>query len=92
MGRTQEAIAGFRASLLRTPNRPLSLLGLARAFAAQGDRRAASATYASLIAVRSARPDGADVREAREYLAEAGMPNSAPGSAPRVEPVPPPSK
>lgn len=48
VGRAEEALATFEQSLLRTPNRPLSLRGLARAQAALGDGEAARAIYALL--------------------------------------------
>ena len=48
-GRPEEARAVFETSLLRTPNRPLSLRGLARAHAALGDHDAARALFASLV-------------------------------------------
>ncbi len=68
--RADEAIELFEASLLRTPNRPRSLLGLARAHSAAGNPAAAADAYRRLIEVREARAGLADVREAQEYLAE----------------------
>ncbi|MCZ6618916.1 MAG: hypothetical protein O7E57_12365 [Gammaproteobacteria bacterium] len=46
-----EAITLFEASLLRTPNRPLSLLGLARTYVALGNDEAAGASYRKLADV-----------------------------------------
>ena len=48
-GRSGDARAAFEASLLRTPNRPLSLRGLARSHAALGQHADALAIYASLV-------------------------------------------
>ncbi len=47
--RPGEAIDLFKASLLRTPNRPLSLRGLARAHAALGEHGEASTLYGRLL-------------------------------------------
>ncbi|MFB3107264.1 MAG: tetratricopeptide repeat protein, partial [Pseudomonadales bacterium] len=46
-----DAIALFDASLLRTPLRPLSLLGLARAYVALGNDEAAGSNYRKLAEV-----------------------------------------
>ena len=48
-GRAAEAQQAFETSLLRTPNRPLSLRGLARSQAALGQEAAAHTTYARLL-------------------------------------------
>ena len=48
-GRSEDARAAFETSLLRTPNRPLSLRGLARSHAALGQHAEAQAIYASLV-------------------------------------------
>ena len=48
-GRAAEAQETFETSLLRTPNRPLSLRGLARSQAAGGQDAAARATYTRLF-------------------------------------------
>ena len=47
-GKPAEALEAFEASLLRTPNRPLSLRGLARAHAALDQQAEAVATYQRL--------------------------------------------
>ena len=49
-GRPDDAATAFKQSLRRTPNRPLSLRGLARAHAALGDAEAARSYYARLSA------------------------------------------
>jgi predicted Zn-dependent protease len=48
-GRPDEAAAAFEISLLRTPNRPRSLMGAARAYAAAGNDALAEARYATLM-------------------------------------------
>ncbi|MDT8428905.1 MAG: hypothetical protein RQ757_09080 [Pseudomonadales bacterium] len=67
VGRPDEAMAQFRQSLLRMPNRPLSVLGLARSHAAKADQAAAAEQYRQLLSVWGQR-DFAETREAREYL------------------------
>jgi tetratricopeptide (TPR) repeat protein len=70
-GMAEAARAQFSASLLRTPNRPLSLLGLARAYAALGDEEAAKTQYQKLADVWKDR-DFAVLEEANSYLASTG--------------------
>ena len=48
-GRPAEALRAFKTSLLRTPNRPLSLRGLARSHAALGQHAEARAIYTRLV-------------------------------------------
>jgi tetratricopeptide (TPR) repeat protein len=62
------AVTLFEKSLLRTPNRPRSLLGLARAHVALGNSEAAAASYKKLAAVWTDR-DFPALEEARPYLA-----------------------
>ena len=66
--RPREAIDAFEASLLRTPNRPLSLRGLARAHAALGEHAEASALYGRLLQGWQDR-DVSWKAEAQTYLA-----------------------
>ena len=66
--RPAEAANQFRAALLRMPNRPPSLLGLARSSVALGDDAAASLPYQQFIDVRAGR-ESPEVREARAHLA-----------------------
>ncbi|MYE81862.1 MAG: tetratricopeptide repeat protein [Gammaproteobacteria bacterium] len=66
--RPREAVDAFEASLLRTPNRPLSLRGLARAHAALGEHAEASALYGRLLEGWQDR-DVAWKAEAQTYLA-----------------------
>jgi Tfp pilus assembly protein PilF len=69
--RPDEARAQFSASLQRTPNRPLSLLGLARSYAALGDEDAARKQYQKLADVWKDR-DFPVLEEANRYLASTG--------------------
>ena len=66
-GRSADARAAFEASLLRTPNRPLSLRGLARSHEALGQHAEAQAVYASLVEGWRDR-DVAWRKEAETYL------------------------
>lgn len=72
----EDAIAPFEASLLRTPNRPLSLLGLARAHARSGDEAAARVQYEKLAQVWAGRDELAGLVEAKEFLAGSAAPHS----------------
>lgn len=69
-GKPAEARAEFERSLTRAPNRALSLLGLARAFAKSGDRVAARDTYGRLAAVW--RRADTDLPDLAEVLSAAG--------------------
>jgi tetratricopeptide (TPR) repeat protein len=66
--RPDDAVEQFRVLLTRMPNRPLSLLGLARAYVALGDQEAASENYRLLAEVWRDR-DFPELREAHLYLA-----------------------
>ena len=63
-----DAIAQYQKSLQRTPNRPLSLLGLARTYVAIGDTEAGRAQYRKLAEVWK-NTDFPALSEASEYLA-----------------------
>lgn len=68
LGRPREAAAEFERSLARWPNRSLSVLGLARAAAAAGDRGAACRHYQRLLANwRAADPELPELNEARSF-------------------------
>ncbi len=68
-GRPSEATAQFKTALLRQPNRPLSLLGLARAAAKNGDGKLAAQTYADYLRTQErADARAAELTEARDYL------------------------
>lgn len=63
----EEAALLFEESLLRMPNRPLSLLGAARAYKQAGDKFRAAEKYTNLLAVWSDDSHPA-VQEAKTYL------------------------
>ena len=67
--RPEDAIAQFEDQLLYTPNRPRSLLGLARAHAAAGDAEAAADAYGSLLEAWHGADGPAELAEAQEYVA-----------------------
>ncbi|HEY0101599.1 MAG TPA: tetratricopeptide repeat protein [Pyrinomonadaceae bacterium] len=70
--RPAEAAAQFKTALLRQPNRPRSLLGLARAAAKNGDTKLAAQTYAGYLHTQaSADTHAAALNEARDYLKQA---------------------
>ncbi|SVD02186.1 uncharacterized protein METZ01_LOCUS355040, partial [marine metagenome] len=54
LGRPQDAIEQFEASLVRRPRRPASLVGAARASALMGNSSTASRYYATLVEMWSA--------------------------------------
>jgi len=66
-GQAEEAAGLFEQSLLRMPNRPLSLLGAARAYKQAGNGAAAGEKYEALLAIWSDDSNGA-VQEARTFL------------------------
>lgn len=71
-GRAADAIAEFNAVLKRAPNRALSMLGLARAQSAAGDKNAVTATYRHLLEIwHAADADLPALAEARKYAVEA---------------------
>jgi tetratricopeptide (TPR) repeat protein len=68
LGRPGEAVAEFQRALRHSPNRSLALLGLARTWAALGDRDAARRHYGRLLLNwRSADPGLPELTEARGY-------------------------
>jgi len=68
-GRPSEATAQFKTALLRQPNRPRALLGLARAAAKNGDGKLAAQTYADYLRTQErADARAAELTEARDYL------------------------
>lgn len=67
-GLSREAAKLFEASLLRLPNRPLSLLGAARAYAAMGDKAQADAIYEQLLSIWND-DSWPPVREAKQFVA-----------------------
>ncbi len=71
LDRPQQAMTWFEASLRRTPNRPLSLRGLARAAAKNGDIGTARHSYQKLLAVWGDRHTPEALQEASLFLAAA---------------------
>lgn len=68
-GKPADAVAMFRAALLRQPNRARSLLGLARAAAQSGDQSTAAATYAKFLEQWKQADEGLpELNEARDFL------------------------
>ena len=68
LDRPAKAIERFETSLMRLPNRPRSLLGMARAQAAVGNREAASEYYTRVADVWDGRDAFGGYREAKRYL------------------------
>ena len=67
-GRAKEAMQAFEQSLLRTPKRTPSVLGLARAAAAAGDQATARARYQELTTMPGAAPASPAMQEAQKAL------------------------
>ena len=74
LDRPADAIEKFETSLLRLPNRPRSLLGLARAYARTNDHEMAAATYRKLTEAWAGRESFDGFQEARRYLETTGQP------------------
>jgi len=70
LDRPEEATAQFEASLLRTPNRTLSLRGLARAAAKKGDLTTARETYQKLMEVLSSYRGLPSYQEAEGFVTD----------------------
>jgi tetratricopeptide (TPR) repeat protein len=68
VGRPAEAASAYAQSLLRTPKRTPSLLGLARASARSGNMAAARQHYTELATMPGAAPASAAVQEAQKFL------------------------
>ncbi|MCG8414998.1 MAG: hypothetical protein MI746_12335 [Pseudomonadales bacterium] len=68
LGNSAEAVELFETSLLRLPNRPLSLLGAARAYAALGDEEQADLKYEQLLMIWSD-DSMPSVQEAKRFVA-----------------------
>ncbi len=72
-GKPDLALAQFKTSLLRQPNRARSLIGAARAASQSGDHEGAASYSSSLLAQwKQADEDLPELREAREYLKKPG--------------------
>jgi hypothetical protein len=74
LDRPADAIEKFETSLLRMPNRPRSLLGLARANAGAGNLEKAAKAYEQLTQVWAGRESFDGFQEARRFLAATGQP------------------
>jgi tetratricopeptide (TPR) repeat protein len=71
VGRAREAIEPFEQALRRHPNRSLSVLGLARAYAASGQTDAARTRFRAFLAnFDEADGDVAEVGEARRFIGD----------------------
>jgi hypothetical protein len=81
LGRPQRALALFEASLVRTPDRPLSLRGLARAQGLAGRAERSGETWSRLIEIRENRDTAVGVAEARAALTAPIVPAAASASA-----------
>jgi tetratricopeptide (TPR) repeat protein len=68
LNRPADAIEKFEMSLLRMPNRPRSLLGLARAFEQVGNTKGAAEQYQKLTEIWDNRKSFSDLQEAQQYL------------------------
>ena len=68
IGRPDEAVSKFETSLLRMPNRPRSVLGLARALERVGDEAGAAEQYEKLNAIWAGRDAFTGLQEARQFL------------------------
>ena len=75
--RPAEAVAAFEQSLLRTPKRTPSLLGLARASAKAGNLAAARERYTEIATMPGAAPGSPAVQEAQKFLKERSTDSSA---------------
>lgn len=68
LDRPADAIGIFETSLLRMPNRPRSVLGLARALERTGDEAGAAERYRQVSAIWEGRESITGLREAQQYL------------------------
>ena len=74
LDRPADAIEKFETSLQRMPNRPRSLLGLARAYAGNGDNDSAAEAYRDLTTVWAGRESFEGYQEARRFLQTVDQP------------------
>src|SRR5262249_18647495 len=69
LNRPGEAVTYFQKALLRTPNRPKVVFGLARAAQALGDNEAAGKRYEQFLRIwKTADPDRPELTQARAFL------------------------
>ena len=71
LDRPSDAVEKFETSLVRMPNRPRSLLGLARAHAAVGNEEEAAEAYGALTDVWAGRESLGGYQEATRFLERA---------------------
>ncbi len=67
-GRAEDAVARFETSLQRMPNRPRSVLGLARALEQVGDEEGAAEQYRLLNTIWDGRESFTGLQEAKRFL------------------------
>jgi tetratricopeptide (TPR) repeat protein len=73
LNRPAEALTYFEKALLRTPNRPRVVFGMARAAAAMGDNEAARRRYQEFLQIwRTADPDLRELATAKAFLRSHG--------------------
>ena len=72
LNRPADAVAMFETSLLRMPNRPRSLLGLARALAAAGERERAVVAYRQVAELWDGREGLPGLAEAHGFVSGGG--------------------
>lgn len=70
LGKPAEAKKAFETSLLRMPNRTLSLRGLARAAGETGDAATAQSSYRKVLEILSSYPDNASYQEAKGFVSD----------------------
>jgi predicted Zn-dependent protease len=69
LNRPREAATYFQRALLRTPNRPKVIFGLARAAEALGDNGTAGKRYAEFVTIwKAADPERPELVQAKEFL------------------------
>ena len=72
LGRAEEAAEQFRVSLLRMPNRTLSLRGLARAAEKMGDAETARTSYEKVMKNLGRHPSLPSYQEAKSFVSDGG--------------------
>src|SRR5262249_47269992 len=69
LNRPEEAATYFQKALLRTPNRPKVIFGLARAAEALGDHEAARRRYQEFLRIwQTADPERPELTQARKFV------------------------
>ena len=70
LGKPDEARKAFEKSLLRMPNRTLSLRGLARAAGKSGDAATAQSSYRKVMEILERYPDNPSYQEAKGFVSD----------------------